>query len=564
MAAAAPGAQRAVTDGEDVAAEEILRDAGAAFGEIFSVAAPRDVLAGLWSGIKCVLGGAFLTLAAVISQPIEGARESGVAGCFRGVGVGLCSGMFFAITGICTGVFQAVRGVVATPRAICMASRGWKWDGALENWTEPKMYSLPEEAEQVLREEADSDDEDTATGASSSSSRAPPRTKVVDTHYYEQLGVPPGADERAIRKAYFQKSRLCHPDKTSEEGAKERFQAISEAYQVLSDPDRRRAYDAHGRQGPAAEGFIDAKVFFSVLLGADALEPYIGRLRLAEMFSKDWLGSSDDTEGGASSLVQQLKDLDAGDHRQVRRQVKLAVKLAEQLDAIAAEGRELEAGTLEKAKADAQAIVRNDRSLKCFMREIGWVYRNRADWHLAKLKSPLGSYGIRALGSRMRGRGREASQTASTAKLALRSFLKIRKIVSEADSAEAQGSEDSRPREADDDSMSSTLNSALPTFMETFWSLSSHDITGTLDKVIKRVLQDGSVAIAARCERAQALHELGSILLGVAEAAAAAAHDADASSTTCGNSAEDEMKRKRFEEAFIASMGAGSRESDDS
>ncbi|CAE7768920.1 DJP1 [Symbiodinium sp. CCMP2456] len=266
-------------------AEEVLRDAEEALPVLFPVQAPRDVLGGLWSGIKCVLGGVLVGLAGLIAQPIEGAREEGVVGCFRGVGLGLLAGLFFAITGLCTGVFQTLRGVAATPRAICMAGRGWRWDAQSGTWTEPKAYSLLEEAEEVLVQ----DGEPSETAERNDRTRP---TRVADTFYYDQLGVAIDASQQEIRRAYFQRSRQCHPDKTSEENAKERFQSISEAYQVLSDKQRRRNYDLHGRDGKG-EGFIDAKVFFDVLLGADALAPYVGRLRITEVLGQDGLGPWD-------------------------------------------------------------------------------------------------------------------------------------------------------------------------------------------------------------------------------------------------------------------------------
>eukprot|EP00439_Symbiodinium_sp_Y106_P015759 s1009_g2.t1 len=268
-------------------AEEVLRDAEEALPVLFPVQAPRDVLGGLWSGIKCVLGGVLVGLAGLIAQPIEGAREEGVLGCFRGVGLGLLAGLFFAITGLCTGVFQTLRGVAATPRAICMAGRGWRWDAQSGTWTEPKAYSLLEEADEVLVEDGEPSGE-----TAERKERTGRPTRVADTFYYDQLGVATDASQQEIRRAYFQRSRQCHPDKTSEENAKERFQSISEAYQVLSDKQRRRNYDLHGRDGKG-EGFIDAKVFFDVLLGADALAPYVGRLRITEVLGQDGLGAWD-------------------------------------------------------------------------------------------------------------------------------------------------------------------------------------------------------------------------------------------------------------------------------
>lgn len=67
----------------------------------------------------------------------------------------------------------------------------------------------------------------------------------VDTRdYYADLGVPRTARREEVRRAYRTLARLHHPDVNREPGAEERFKAIAEAYQVLSDPSRRRDYDA--------------------------------------------------------------------------------------------------------------------------------------------------------------------------------------------------------------------------------------------------------------------------------------------------------------------------------
>lgn len=67
--------------------------------------------------------------------------------------------------------------------------------------------------------------------------------------YYAVLGVAPDADERAIREAFRQLARRYHPD-VKETGSLERMREINEAYQVLSDPGRRRDYDL-SRPAPA-------------------------------------------------------------------------------------------------------------------------------------------------------------------------------------------------------------------------------------------------------------------------------------------------------------------------
>lgn len=544
-------------EAEDKSTEELLKDAEKAFGEIFSVQAPRDILAGFWSGIQCVLSGVAIGIAGVIAQPIEGMKEAGCLGCFKGLALGIFTGLFFSITGLCTGAFQALRGTLATPRALCMASKGWQWDASRGQWAEPEAYSLPEEAAHVLHGATEEEDEEDGRL----------RRPVVDTYYYEQLSLTSAATQQEIRRAYFLQSKRWHPDKTSDSGAKERFQAISEAYQVLSDPERRRAYDQQGRQG-AGEGFVDARIFFSVLLGVDALEPYIGRIRLAETFGDALFGglgaAGAGDEGGATPEPEpQPQDAEKAQRRQVRRQVLLAVALAERLDARGgAEG----AGDAFHGKAleEGRGLLK-DPSIGRFLAEIGWVYRNRADLHLARAGSALGAYGPRSLGLRLRRSSRETAQQATTAKLAIRSYLKLRSIVHKADeldTAAADGEEAALP---------ASISSALPTFMETFWSLTSHDITGTVDKVVTRVLEDASVNEVSQRLRAEGLRELGGAFMEAAreasvlqvaatpevgpssaEASAASPRGSSASSAT----QEDERKRKRFEEAFIASLGS--------
>ena len=75
--------------------------------------------------------------------------------------------------------------------------------------------------------------------------------------YYEVLGVPRDADENAIKSAYRKLARQYHPDVSKATDAGERFKVINEAYEVLSDPEKRGVYDRYGRtatQGGFGQG----------------------------------------------------------------------------------------------------------------------------------------------------------------------------------------------------------------------------------------------------------------------------------------------------------------------
>ena len=108
--------------------------------------------------------------------------------------------------------------------------------------------------------------------------------------YYEVLGVPRDADERAIKDAFRQLARRYDPDVSTEPDAEQRFREIAEAYGVLSDPAKRASYDAQGFAGLAGAsaedlwGGIDlADILGPGMPGLGAVRPAVraGRCRAA-------------------------------------------------------------------------------------------------------------------------------------------------------------------------------------------------------------------------------------------------------------------------------------------
>jgi molecular chaperone DnaJ len=87
---------------------------------------------------------------------------------------------------------------------------------------------------------------------------------ATERSYYEILGVERSASDADIKRAFRKLAQQWHPDVNSDEAASERFKEINEAYQVLSDPQRRQVYDMVGKAGlgdmggagsPFGEGF---------------------------------------------------------------------------------------------------------------------------------------------------------------------------------------------------------------------------------------------------------------------------------------------------------------------
>ena len=72
--------------------------------------------------------------------------------------------------------------------------------------------------------------------------------------FYALLGVPRDCTEAEIKKAYRKLAMEYHPDRNSSAGAEAKFKEITEAYEVLRDPQKRAAYDRYGKAGVGGPG----------------------------------------------------------------------------------------------------------------------------------------------------------------------------------------------------------------------------------------------------------------------------------------------------------------------
>src|SRR5215218_7656353 len=83
--------------------------------------------------------------------------------------------------------------------------------------------------------------------------------------YYEVLGVSRDAEETEIKKAFRRLARELHPDVNDHDPeAEEKFKEAAAAYEVLSDAERRRTYDAYGHEGLRSGGYDPGAGFGSI------------------------------------------------------------------------------------------------------------------------------------------------------------------------------------------------------------------------------------------------------------------------------------------------------------
>jgi molecular chaperone DnaJ len=99
--------------------------------------------------------------------------------------------------------------------------------------------------------------------------------------YYDILGLERGASDEDIKRAFRRLAQQWHPDVNTDPDADARFKEINEAYQVLSDPQRRQAYDLFGRAGVGGTG-----------AGAEGYGPFGGFQGFGDIFDAFFGGST--------------------------------------------------------------------------------------------------------------------------------------------------------------------------------------------------------------------------------------------------------------------------------
>eukprot|EP00178_Gracilaria_changii_P024897 TRINITY_DN754_c0_g1_i2.p1 TRINITY_DN754_c0_g1~~TRINITY_DN754_c0_g1_i2.p1 ORF type:complete len:504 (+),score=98.28 TRINITY_DN754_c0_g1_i2:322-1833(+) len=352
-------------------------------------ARPKNVGQGTLGLVGDSLGGAAIGAAALVMGPIQGYRENGAKGLLGGAVGGIAVGVAATAYGVGSGLTKFAHGAKQTARSFDSSSVDQRLVVQEGDRPEPGTYKAERNRLYGELNAAYSAE----NGKSSMAGLAAP----VDNKLYMVLGIQPDATPAQIRKAYYKMAQRYHPDKHPDDPeATAKFQEVSAAYQILSDPVKREEYHRLGEQAAAGETLMDPKALFALMFSD--FEHIVGDLATATILSasldtpeNEQQAAADGAQGSSSSGPQVPHSIEA---EEARKRKKKEFQTAREAHLAKLLNRRLEPWMA----GDEQSFIRHAKHEVFAMREepfgrevlktAGYVYGRRASRFLEKKKGP--------------------------------------------------------------------------------------------------------------------------------------------------------------------------------
>ncbi|KAG0021298.1 hypothetical protein BGZ82_011354 [Podila clonocystis] len=327
----------------------------------------------------------------------------------------------------------------------------------------------------------------------------------LESELYDILGVPVDASPSLIKKNYRALALQNHPDKNPDPEAHAKFQKISEAYQILSDPKLRSDYNMYGQNKDVSPegGFVNPEAFFKQQFGGDRFVDIIGEISIGRDM-RDALNEPEDEstadlspeeKAKREASVSEIKDKARDEARQARVD-KLVKNLIHKLsiytdgpcDYTAAKAyQEMIRLEAEELKAESYGVE--------LLHAIGFTYTLKAKQYLGKNEMlGLGSWfhGVRE-------KGHILSETVST----LRAAMDLQQSFTQLQEAEKEPMDEAAKKALEEAAASKGLRA--------LWKGSKLEVEGVLRDVCDKTLNDPTVPKTTLIKRASALKMIGAV-----------------------------------------------------